>query len=88
MNIALIGPAHPLRGGGISTFNERLAEVLQEQGHHVVIYSFSLQYPSFLFPGKSQFTDEPAPAGLTIKSVSACYNEGRFMTVVMDGEIS
>ena len=69
MNIAIIGPAHPLRGGGISTFNERLAEVLQEQGHTVVIYSFSLQYPSFLFPGKSQFTTEPAPQGLVIHSI-------------------
>lgn len=69
MKIAIIGPAHPLRGGGISTFNERLAAVLQQQGHEVVIYSFSLQYPAFLFPGKSQFTDEPAPQGLTIHSV-------------------
>lgn len=66
MKIIIIGPAHPLRGGGISTFNERLAEVLQTQGHDVNIYSFSLQYPSFLFPGKSQFTDEPAPQGLKI----------------------
>lgn len=66
MKITIIGPAHPLRGGGISTFNERLAEVLQTQGHDVNIYSFSLQYPSFLFPGKSQFTDEPAPQGLKI----------------------
>ncbi len=69
MKIAIIGSAHPLRGGGIATFNERLAQVLQSQGHTVVIYSLSLQYPSFLFPGKTQFTDEPAPAGLTIKSV-------------------
>jgi D-inositol-3-phosphate glycosyltransferase len=69
MNIAIIGSAHPLRGGGISTFNERLAEVLQEQGHTVVIYSFSLQYPSFLFPGKSQFTDEPAPENIRIHSI-------------------
>lgn len=69
MKITIIGSAHPLRGGGIATFNERLADVLQEQGHEVVIYSFSLQYPSFLFPGKSQFTDEPAPKGLTIHSV-------------------
>jgi glycosyltransferase involved in cell wall biosynthesis len=69
MKIAVIGPAHPLRGGGISTFNERLAEVLQQQGHEVTIYSFSLQYPSFLFPGKSQFTDEPAPTDLTIKAI-------------------
>src|ERR1700761_4070136 len=69
MKVAIIGPAHPLRGGGISTFNERLAHVLQEQGHEVVIYSFSLQYPSFLFPGKSQFTDEPAPQGISIKTM-------------------
>jgi glycosyltransferase involved in cell wall biosynthesis len=69
MNIAIIGPAHPLRGGGISTFNERLATALQDAGHTVTIYSFSLQYPSFLFPGKSQFTNEPAPQHLTIKTV-------------------
>lgn len=69
MNIIILGSAHPLRGGGIATFNERMAYALQEQGHPVTIYSFSLQYPSFLFPGKSQFTDEPAPAGLTIRSV-------------------
>jgi glycosyltransferase involved in cell wall biosynthesis len=68
MKIIIIGPAHPLRGG-LATLNARLAEVLQEHGHEVIIYSFSLQYPSVLFPGKSQFTDEPAPAGLKIKSV-------------------
>lgn len=68
MKIRIIGSAHPLRGGGISTFNERLAEVLQGQGHDVAIYSFSLQYPSFLFPGKSQFTDEPAPKDISIIS--------------------
>jgi glycosyltransferase involved in cell wall biosynthesis len=69
LNIIIIGSAHPLRGGGISTFNERLAEVLQQEGHNVTIYSFSLQYPSFLFPGKNQFTDEPAPKDLKIRSV-------------------
>lgn len=68
MKIIILGSAHPLRGGGIATFNERLACVLQEQGHQVIIYSFSLQYPSLLFPGKSQFTDEPAPANLKIIS--------------------
>lgn len=69
MRICIVGSAHPLRGGGIATFNERMAEALQQQGHEVTIYSFSLQYPSFLFPGKSQFTDEPAPAHLRIHSV-------------------
>lgn len=81
MDITIIGSAHPLRGGGIATFNERMAEVLQEQGHKVVIYSFSLQYPSFLFPGKSQFTDEPAPKGLEIRSVINSVNPLNWLSV-------
>lgn len=65
MKIALISPAHPLRGG-IAALSERLAHELLQQGHEVLIYSFSLQYPSFLFPGKTQLTDDPAPEGLKI----------------------
>lgn len=64
--VIIIGPAHPLRGGGITTFNERLARQFQNEGHQTSIYSFSLQYPGFLFPGKSQFTKDPAPADLEI----------------------
>lgn len=67
--VVIVGPAHPLRGGGMSTFNERLAMAFKEAGDEVEIVSFSLQYPSFLFPGKSQYTDEPAPAGLRIKTL-------------------
>ncbi len=81
MKIAIIGPAHPLRGGGISTFNERLAAALQQQGHEVTIYSFSLQYPSFLFPGKSQFTDEPPPVGIRIESVINSINPLNWLSV-------
>lgn len=53
MRIVIIGPAWPLRGG-IANFNEALARDLQHKGHTVKIISFSLQYPSILFPGKSQ----------------------------------
>lgn len=67
MKIAILGTAHPLRGG-LAAFNERLAYQLQNEGHEVTIWSFSLQYPSFLFPGKTQFTDEPAPKGLNIRT--------------------
>jgi len=67
LKIIIIGSAHPLRGG-LSTFNERLAEVFLKK-NEVEIYSFSLQYPGFLFPGKSQYTTEPAPKELKIKSV-------------------
>jgi D-inositol-3-phosphate glycosyltransferase len=67
MKIALISPAHPLRGG-IAALSERLALELQSAGHQVEIYSFSLQYPDFLFPGKTQYTDGPPPQNLTIRT--------------------
>ncbi len=65
-SIVILGPAHPFRGGGITTFNERLATQFQQEGYAVTIYNFSLQYPAFLFPGKTQYSAEPAPAHLTI----------------------
>ena len=52
--IILIGPAFPLRGG-IADSNHSLALALQKLGNEVCVLSFSLQYPSLLFPGKSQF---------------------------------
>jgi glycosyltransferase involved in cell wall biosynthesis len=64
--VIIIGSAHPLRGGGIATFNERLAKEFLSAGNRVSIFSFSLQYPGFLFPGTSQFTTDPAPIGLDI----------------------
>lgn len=67
MNIIIIGSAHPLRGG-LATYNERLAKAFTEQQHTVTIYSFSLQYPRMLFPGKTQFTDGAPPEGINIKT--------------------
>lgn len=66
--VVIIGPAHPLRGG-LATFNQRLAKQFIAEGHKCSVYSFSLQYPSFLFPGKTQYTDEPAPENITIHTV-------------------
>ncbi|MGM0613070.1 MAG: glycosyltransferase [Bacteroidota bacterium] len=60
MKILIIGPAHPLRGG-IANFSERLAKAFQQEGDEVNVLSFSLQYPGFLFPGKTQYTDKTAP---------------------------
>lgn len=66
--IVLLSPAHPLRGG-IAASTERLAYALIEQGHKVKIFSFRFLYPSFLFPGATQFTDDPAPEGLQIDTL-------------------
>ena len=65
--IIIIGSAYPLRGGGISTFNERLAGAYQEEGNDVTIYTFSLQYPSLFFPGTTQYSKEDPPENLDIK---------------------
>lgn len=65
MNIVIIGPAHPYRGG-IALFNERLALAFQEDNHTVEIITFHLQYPSILFPGKTQLSDDSAPENLKI----------------------
>lgn len=68
MRVILCGPAFPYRGG-IAAYNERLARQLSDEGHEVTLYTFSLQYPSILFPGKTQYNDGPPPADLTIKRV-------------------
>ena len=66
--IIILGSAYPLRGGGLATFNERLALAFQQMNHSVSIYNFSLQYPSLFFPGKTQYSDEPKPENLVIKT--------------------
>lgn len=72
MNIVILGTAHPYRGG-LATFNERLASQFQNENHKVRIMTFTLQYPSFLFPGKTQFTTEQTPKGLEItRAVNSC----------------
>ncbi len=64
--IIILGTAHPFRGG-LAAYNERLAKQFMSEGYEVIIYTFSLQYPSFLFPGKTQFADWPAPSDLHIR---------------------
>jgi D-inositol-3-phosphate glycosyltransferase len=66
--IAIIGPAHPLRGG-IANFNEALAKALLNNGKEVKLFSFKLQYPAFLFPGTTQFDNGPAPKDLKIETI-------------------
>ncbi|MBK6545625.1 MAG: glycosyltransferase [Saprospiraceae bacterium] len=69
-NVIIMGPAYPLRGG-IASFNERLARAFQQEGWNVEIYTFSLQYPTILFPGTSQFSNELKPTDLKI---NVCIN--------------
>lgn len=65
MRIVICGPAHPYRGG-IAAYNERLAQQLLQEGDAAAIYTFRLQYPSILFPGKTQYDHGYAPEGIPI----------------------
>ena len=65
MKIICIGPGYPLRGG-ISNFNTALCKNFAAAGHEASIISFSLQYPSFLFPGTTQFEPGDPPGGISV----------------------
>jgi len=60
MKIVIIGTAYPHRGG-IAHFIGLLCKTLQERGHQVSLFSFTRQYPSLLFPGKTQMETGPDP---------------------------
>ena len=66
LHIAIVGPAHPYRGG-LASIMETMAREYQRRGYRVDILTFTLQYPSLLFPGKSQTVETPPPADLSIE---------------------
>lgn len=78
--VLIIGPAHPLRGG-LATFNQRLAKQFTNEGYETAIISFSLQYPSFLFPGTTQYSSDPAPEEVTIHTLINSVNPLNWLSV-------
>jgi D-inositol-3-phosphate glycosyltransferase len=80
MNITIIGTAYPYRGG-LAAYNERLAKEFVNEGHDVTVLTFTLQYPGFLFPGKSQFLEGPAPHSLIIERKVSSINPFNWISV-------
>ena len=68
MKICIVGPAYPYRGG-LASIMQSMARVYQAEGHEVKIYTFTVQYPSLLFPGKTQYVTTPPPSDLHIERV-------------------
>lgn len=64
--IALLGPAYPYRGG-IATIMEKLSTTLSARGAECRLYTFTVQYPEILFPGKSQYRESAPPEGIDIR---------------------
>lgn len=63
--VCLVGPAYPYRGG-IAHFTSLLSAEFSKD-HDVLVVNFKRLYPSFLFPGKTQFDESGDP--LTADSV-------------------
>jgi glycosyltransferase involved in cell wall biosynthesis len=78
--LVIIGPAWPLRGG-LAAFDEKLAICFSEKGIQSSIHTFSLQYPSLLFPGKTQYSTQLAPQGINIKATINSINPFNWMKV-------
>jgi len=71
VKIALVGPAHPYKGGGARHTTE-LAGRLAAEGHDVVICSWRAQYPKWLYPGQ-QTIDVPEGAPYPRTSRRLCW---------------
>ena len=64
-SLVIMGPGWPLRGG-LAAFDEQLIRTFANKDINARIETFSLQYPSLLFPGKTQYSTEPAPTDVKI----------------------
>lgn len=64
-SIVLLGVGHPFRGG-LASYNERLVRELTNMNYDVTLSTFTLQYPSILFPGKTQYSSSKKPDDIKI----------------------
>jgi glycosyltransferase involved in cell wall biosynthesis len=64
--ITILGTAYPYRGG-LASFNEMLARTFLKKGKQVNVKTFTVQYPSFLFPGKTQYSESAPPEEIDIE---------------------
>ena len=78
--IVIVGTSHPYRGG-IAAFTDRLATEFVKEGVDIEVVTFKLQYPSFLFPGKTQYSDAKAPAGFPIERKVSSINPLNWINV-------
>ena len=72
MKVAFLSTFYPFRGG-IAQFNAALYRALENLGHEVKAFNFSVQYPAALFPGKTQkvTSEDIADAIPSVRSLNA-----------------
>jgi glycosyltransferase involved in cell wall biosynthesis len=73
MNVLIVGPAYPFRGG-IAHFAGCLYRELKREGHAPSIINFKNQYPSLIFPGKSQYEENSFFSDIESDRILTPYN--------------
>ena len=73
LDFLFLGPVHPYRGG-IADTQLALGEELKKQGFTIQMWNFSHLYPSILFPGESQFSDEEKTITANVHQKIHAYN--------------
>lgn len=59
MRLAVVGPAHPIKGG-ISHYTTLLVRALRKK-HEVLYISYEYQYPDWIYPGTGQTSNDESP---------------------------
>jgi glycosyltransferase involved in cell wall biosynthesis len=60
VRICVVGPTYPYRGG-IAHYTTLLVRHLRDAGHDTRLYSFTRQYPRWLFPGRTDRDPSESP---------------------------
>ena len=73
LNLILLGPAHPFRGG-IADTNHAFATELVNQNISFELWTFTNLYPSIVFPGKTQYQTSKKEFSFPIHRKIHAYN--------------
>ncbi|MBB3698646.1 glycosyltransferase [Flammeovirga yaeyamensis] len=80
MRIAILSTFYPFRGG-IAQYGNALFTALEQLGHNVKAFTFTRQYPNFLFPGSTQYvTDKDTTEQLQSEEVLDSINPITYYT--------
>jgi glycosyltransferase involved in cell wall biosynthesis len=89
VRVAVVGPAHPFKGGAVLHTTE-LAHRLAAAGHQTVLESWSAQYPKLLYPGQLTVDVpemplyEPTRRSLSWRRPLGWWRQGRRMGAASD----
>lgn len=81
LRVTIVGPVYPHRGG-IAHYTACLAQALGERNCEVQLVGFRRMYPSWLFPGRSEFDPSGPPPQVASDPILTPLNPVRWMAAI------